>query len=422
LKSRVDFIYSDDSFEKDSNVYWKKVGKKRNGQMESFVGKHSAMEHAVSEIVAPTDSPEVKLRKIYARVQQIRNKSYEQTKTEQEQKRDKEKVPDNVESIWKKQYAEAGQLTWLFLALARAAGFDASGIWVSERQNYFFIPQTMDGRRLDENVVVVKLNGNDVFFDPGSAFVPFGMLPWSETGVAGLKLDKEGGTWIQTPVPSASDSAIQRKAQLKLADTGDLEGKVVITYTGLEASQRRLQERLADDTERKKYLEDEVKEAVPVACEVELTNQPDWKSSSPSFVAEFSLKVPGWVAGAGRRALMPVGLFSAPEKRLFDHADRVHPIYFEFPFQRSDDVSIDLPLGWQISTVPQPHTLDAKAITYKMEAANEKGTLHLNRTLDVDVLLLPPAHYATLRKVFQVVRTGDEEQVILQPGSASARN
>ena len=152
--------------------------------------------------------------------------------------------------------------------------------------------------------------------------------------VAGLKLDKEGGTWIQTPVPSASDSAIQRKAQLKLADTGDLEGKVVITYTGLEASQRRLQERLADDTERKKYLEDEVKEAVPVACEVELTNQPDWKSSSPSFVAEFSLKVPGWVAGAGRRALMPVGLFSAPEKRLFDHADRVHPIPIYHPDQR----------------------------------------------------------------------------------------
>ncbi|HVI77965.1 MAG TPA: DUF3857 domain-containing protein [Candidatus Acidoferrum sp.] len=422
LKSRVDFIYSDDAFEKDSNAYWKKVGKKRNSQMESFIGKRSAMEHALSEIVSPTDSPEVKLRKIYARVQQIRNRSYEQEKTEQEQKRDKEKALENVEGVWKKQYAEGYQLTWLFLALARAAGFDASGIWVSERRNYFFTPQTMDGRRLDENIVVVKLNGNDVFFDPGAAFVPFGMLPWSETGVAGLKLDKDGGTWIQTPVPSAADSAIQRKAQLKLTDTGDLEGKLTLTYTGLEASQRRVLERLADDTERKKYLEEEVKETVPVACEVELTNQPDWKSSSPSFVAEFSLKVPGWVSGAGRRALMPVGVFSAPEKRLFDHADRVHPVYFEFPFQRLDDVSIDLPLGWQISTVPEVHTVDAKVITYKMEAANEKGTLHLNRNLNVDILLLAQEHYATLRKVFQIVRTGDEQQVILQPGAASARN
>lgn len=76
LKSRVDFIYSEDPFEKDPDTYWKKRGKKLNGQMESFVGKRGAMEQALSQIVSPGDSPEVKLRKIYARVQQIRNTSY----------------------------------------------------------------------------------------------------------------------------------------------------------------------------------------------------------------------------------------------------------------------------------------------------------------------------------------------------------
>ena len=73
---------------------------------------------------------------------------------------------------------------------------------------------------------------------------------------------------------------------------------------------------------------------------------------------------------------------------MFDHADRVHPIYFEFPFQRTDDVSIDLPLGWQIATVPKPQKHDAKAITYTLEAKNDKGTLHLNRALNVDILIL----------------------------------
>ena len=421
LKSRVDFIYSDEGFEKDPDKYWRKLGKKRNDQLESFVGKRKAMEQAVAEIVSPGDSPEVKLQKIYARVQQIRNTSYEQQKSEQELKRDKEKDPGNVEAIWKKQYGNGAELTWLFLALARAAGFEASGMWLADRSNYFFIPQTMDGRRLDANVVVVKLDGKDVFFDPGAAFTPFGMLPWTETAVRGLKLDKDGGTWVETSLPTSTDSGIQRKAELKLTETGDLEGKLTVTYTGLEAAQRRVEEHLADDTQRKKLLEDEVSWAIPAACEVELTNQPDWKSSS-SLVAEYTLKVPGWVSGAGRRALLPVGLFGAPEKHLFDHADRVHPIYFEFPFQRADDVSIDLPLGWEITTVPEQQKLDAKAITYVLEAKNNKGTLHLNRVLNVDVLLLPTKNYATLRKIFQVVRTGDEEQIILQPGGTTASN
>jgi uncharacterized protein DUF3857 len=422
LKSRVDFIYSEDFFEKDADAYWKKLGKNRNSQMESFIGKRSSMEQAVAGIVAAGDSPEVKLHKIYGRVQQIRNTSYEQEKTEQEQKRKKEKAPDNVEGIWKKQYADGVQLTWLFLALARAAGFDASGVWVSDRQNYFFSPKTMDGRRLDANVVVVKVAGKDMFFDPGAAFVPFGLLPWSETGVAGLKLDKDGGTWIETSLPAASESETRRKADLKLNETGDLEGKVTVTYTGLEASQRRVEERLADDAERKKYLEDELKEAIPVACDADLTNKPDWTNSSSPLIAEFSLKVPGWISGAGKHVLVPVGLFSAPEKHLFDHADRVHPIYFHFPFERVDDINIDLPLGWQVSTLPKPQTVDAKAIIYNTEAKNDKGTLHLSRALNVDITLLPQENYGTLRRVFQFVRTADEQQAMLQPGAATASN
>lgn len=422
MKSRVDFIYSDEPFETNQDVYWKKWGKKHYGQLEAFVGKKHEMEQAVAQIISAGDPPEVKLQKIYARVQQIRNTTFEPEKTDQEQKRAKEKPIENVEGIWKKQYGDGQQLTWLFLALARAAGFEASGMWVADRQNYFFFPQAMDGSRLDGNIVIVKVNGKEMFFDPGAAYVPFGILPWSETGVKGLKLDKDGGSWIDAPMPFPAESAIQRKGEFKLTDTGDLEGKLTVTYTGLEAWQRRLEENLADDADKKKYMENEVKEAIPAACEVDLSNRPEWKSSSPSLVAEFSVKIPGWVSAAGRRALLPVGLFSAPEKHLFDHAERVHPIYFNFPFQRSDDVSIDLPLGWQISSLPKVKPLDAKAITYNLEATDDKGTLRLSRKLNVDITLLPQQNYGTLRQIFQVVRTADEQQVILQPGATTASN
>jgi hypothetical protein len=295
-------------------------------------------------------------------------------------------------------------------------------MWVPNRRNYFFNPNTMDGGRLDSNVVVVKLNGKDLFFDPGTAFTPFGMLPWVETGVTGLKLDKDGGAWLETSLPPSSDSGIKRKAELKVDETGNLEGKVTVSYTGLEAWQRRVEERLVDDAERKKYLENEVREAIPAACEVELTNQPDWKSSSTPLTAEYTLKVPGWVAGAGKRALLPVGLFGNPEKRLFDHAERVHPVYFEFPFERADEISIDLPLGWQTSTVPKPANLDAKAITYTLTTQNDKGTLHIKRVLDVNIIMLAADKYPTLRQIFQIVRTGDEQQIVLLPGGSTASN
>ncbi len=147
LKARVDFNYEELLFQRDAAEYWKTVGKERNGQLESFVGRRKAMEDAVSQIVSPNDPQEVKLRKIYDRVQHLRNTSYELRKTEQEEKREKEKTAENVEDVWKRGYGNGVQLTWLYLGLVRAAGFEAYGCWVSDRREYFFTP----GRRKVES-------------------------------------------------------------------------------------------------------------------------------------------------------------------------------------------------------------------------------------------------------------------------------
>jgi hypothetical protein len=422
LKSRVDFTYTEDFNINNATEFWKKRGKKLNGEVESFIGKPKAMEQAVAQIVSPSDAPMTKLEKIYARVQQLRNTSYEIEKTEKEQKRAKEKENSNVEDVWKHAYGNGRELNWLFLALARAAGFEANSVFLSDRRHYFFNPAMMDANKLNSDVVVVKLDGKDVFCDPGAAFTPLGLLEWPETAVPGLRLDKDGGSWIQTARPQSGDSRIVRKADLTLSETGDIEGKVSITLTGLEALRWRVEERHEDEADRKKVLEDLAKEYIPATCDVELANKPDWTSSAAPLVAEFKLKIPGWASGAGRRAMLPVGLFSASEKQVFEREQRVHPIYFEFPSQKEDDVTVTLPSGWTVSSVPKPQNQDAKAALYSLQVEEGKGTVHLARKLNFDLLILDVKFYPALRNFFQIVRTGDEEQVVLQPGKASASN
>jgi hypothetical protein len=422
LRSRVDFIYEEGFAAKDQASYWKNFGKKRDGQLESFIGKRNAMLQAVAQIVSPNDSQDVKLRKIYDRVQQIRNTSYEVQKTEQELKREKEKPAENVEDVWKRGYGDGAQLTWLFLGLVRAAGFDAYGCWVSSRAQYFFSPVTMQSSKLNANVVLVKLNGKDVYFDPGAAFTPYGLLTWAETSVPGLRLDKDGGTWIVTTLPQSSESRIERTGNMKLSDTGDLEGKITVTYTGLEAMYHRLEERNADEVERKKSLEERLTSQVGSAAEAELTNKPDWTGSETPLVAEFNLKIPGWASNAGKRVMIPAAIFTAGEKGVFEHANRVQPIYFEYPHAKSDDVTIELPPGWQISSVPPEQVRDGHVIVYTLKVESTPGSLRLTRKLTVDVLLLEQKYYAALRNFFQSVRTSDGVQIVVLPGEIHASN
>lgn len=422
LKSRVDFIYEEGITAKDEAGYWKDFGKKRNGELESFVGKRKAMEQAVAQIVSPSDSQDAKLRKIYDRVQQIRNTTYELQKTEQEEKREKEKPPENVEEIWKRGYGDGVRLTWLFLGLVRAAGFEAYGCWVSSRSQYFFNRVTMEGAKLNANVVLVKLNGKDLYFDPGGAFTPFGLLEWSETGVAGLRLDKDGGTWIRTTLPLASESRIERSGKLKLSDTGDLEGKITVTYIGLEAMYHRLEVRHADEVARKKFMEERVTSQIGAAAEAELTNQPDWASSETPLVAEFNLKIPGWASNAGKRVVLPAAVFTAGEKGIFEHANRVQPIYFDYPHEKADDLTVELPVGWQVTSVPPAQDQNGKVVVYKLKVDKSPGSLRLTRELTVDILLVEQKYYSALRNFFQAVRSGDGEQIVLQPGEIHASN
>ena len=238
--------------------------------------------------------------------------------------------------------------------------------------------------------------------------------------VPGLRLDRDGGGWINTPLPGASQSQIIRKAELKATMEGDLEGKLTLTYTGLEALTKRSRQRYEDDQARKKYMEELVKDYISVESEVEMTNHPDWQSSSPELVAEFKVKIPGWISSIGKRMLLPVGIFSASEKGLFDHVERLYPVYFDYPFQKVDDIQIELPEEMAISNLPAPAQRPGQVASYTLTAEKDKNVLRIKRTLKVDALILQVNQYPALRSFYQYVRTGDDAQVMVQPQVAAA--
>ena len=120
--------------------------------------------------------------------------------------------------------------------------------------------------------------------------------------------------------------------------------------------------------------------------------------------------------------MIPAAIFTAAEKGTFEHANRVHPIYFEYPHEKADDITVELPPGWQVGSVPKEQDQNGNVVRYILKVENNAGTLRLTRKLTIDVLMLEQKYYAALRNFFQAVRTGDAEQIVLQPGEIHASN
>ena len=91
-------------------------------------------------------------------------------------------------------------------------------------------------------------------------------------------------------------------------------------------------------------------------------------------------------------------------------------------FEKVDDITIELPAGWQTTSLPTAQNQNGKVVVYTLKVESDKNKLHLTRKLAIDLLLAEAKYYPAVRNFFQTVRTGDEEQIVLQPGATVSVN
>jgi hypothetical protein len=68
-----------------------------------------------------------------------------------------------------------------------------------------------------------------------------------------------------------------------------------------------------------------------------------------------------------------------------------------------------------VNSSPQPTRENRKVLDYASSSEVKNGSLHLKRELTVATLLVEAKDYGTIQNFFEIVRTGDEEQIILTP-------
>jgi Domain of Unknown Function with PDB structure (DUF3857) len=401
--------------------FWQEAGLRWNDEAEGFIGGYKEMKNAAAEAAGSETDSEKRLRRLYARAQQIRNLTYERERTQEEDKRENLKPNQNVMDVLGRAYGNRIDVTRFFVALARAGGFKASIVRSGNRSERIFDRGLLHSDQLDTEIALVRLNGNDIYLDPGTRFCPFGLLRWVRTSTKGLKLDKKGGTFVDVPMASYQMALVRRSADLSLEADGTLEGEITVQFNGSEALERRLEALDTDEAGKKKGLEDEVKEWLPHGADAKLTSAQGWESSDDPLDARFAITVPSYGTLAGKRLLVAGYLFQAKERDAFKQQERKFPVYFPFAFEEDDSVNIRVPAGFTLESAPQPQSANIGFAGYQSANRFQGSELLTQRVLKVNGIFFRPEQYAEVRGFFNTVRAGDEQQAVLQGGSIHAQ-
>jgi hypothetical protein len=421
-RPRVDFYYyGGPTFGTDTYAAWASVAKSACQGIEKFLSQDNGVERLIAETVRPDDSSEVRVRKLYERVQEMRSLSFEDEKTKAQVKRENLKRAENVSDVLKNGYGWQGELDLLFLASLKRIGVEAWFLDVARRDGeIFFVPDIVSLSHLPARAVLVHLNEKEYVLDPATPLLPFGWLPWGETSVKALRLDAVAGGLITTPATHATDSAVERRAQLKLDESGGLEGTVIVTYSGLEAFDRRFDARTLDLVAKRESLEKELQKWIPRPSEVTLQNQPQWSRSNSALTAEFHVKIKDWATPAGQRLLCPEGVFSGADHSSFQLDTRIHDLYFPFPSETRDSISLSIPVGYRIDVLPAAKSRNLVFLSYATEVRSAGAAAEISRRVTLGNTNLPVSVYGGVRAFYQDLQLADESSIVLSAGKASS--
>jgi Domain of Unknown Function with PDB structure (DUF3857)/Transglutaminase-like superfamily len=403
----------------NADKFWQEIGKALHEIFERYIGNRKEVKEAALQAIGTETDPEKKLRKLYDRAQQIRNLSYEREKSEQELKKEKIKENENLGDIVKRGYGDSEDITAFFVGMARAAGFDAQLLLASNRRNAFFSSKLLSLENLGGRVALVKLNGKELYLQPGIRFCPFGMMRWTNTSTDALMFDKKGGTFVTVPPLTSQQSLTHRVATMELTDEGSLKGELLVEFKGQEALEHRLDALNSDEAGRKKDLEDEVKSWLPGGARVKMLSVQGWETPEEPLVAKLNVEIGGYASSVGKRLLLPSLLFQSEQKDAFKHADRKYPVYFLYAFTERDRVVVKLPAGYTLESVPSKQNIGIGYASYQSVSASDSKQLVSERLLQFNAIFVPLSKYAELKDFMSKLQAGDEQQVVLRVEAAS---
>lgn len=413
LKPRITFFYNLGKLG-TPDEFWKKFGKESADEVERFIGNRSGIKKAVDALVLPADDPTTKLKKIYGRVQQLENLSFEEEKSAQEERRAKRRDSRHVEDLLTAGYGYRGQLNRLFVAMARAAGLEANTALVATRDETFFWKELLTGSQFDVEVASVMIDGKEHFFDPGTPAAPFGMLPWDASGVPTLRLQKkDDAVWTKTPEERKEAAQIIRRASLRL-DEGILKGTVRVEFTGQQALVRRMSWLHDDDAARRKAFEDEVKTWLPEGAKVTIKSLDGTTVADAPITGVMDVELPGLESAAGSRTLLRLSVFESRSKNPFAPEKRKHSMYFEYNNSVIDEVDLELPAGYSVESLPRSTRDDLRALTFDSKWTRDETSVKYKRQLDTDTLLVGVENYKLVRSFFSKIQSADEENLVLR--------
>ncbi|GAC1446696.1 MAG: hypothetical protein NVSMB56_07830 [Pyrinomonadaceae bacterium] len=417
-------VYYTEDNKAEPSKYWKDFGKKIYGEYKGSMKINDDVRQTAASITAGAATADEKLRKLHEFCRAKIKNANSATSGLSREERVSFKESKNPAETLKRGIGTGKDISLLFAALATAAGFEARVVRLSDRSDIFFDQLFADSYFLRVYDIAVRENENDKWrvIDPGSRYVPYGMLLWQEEGNQALVSDPKEPVFIQTPLSPPEKTRKKRTANLKLSEDGTLEGVVRVEYTGHFSIEKKYENEAESPSQREETLKNSVRAQMSTAelsdIRIENVTDPD-----KPFAYQYHVRVPGFAERTGKRLFLQPSFFQRGVAPLFPNSQRKYNVYFHFPWSEEDSVEIELPAGFALDNADAPAPFkvgDVVSYSVRMGITEDGHTLIYKRNFLFKGILVAVQNYTAVKQIFDVLHKADNHTITLKLKSAAA--
>jgi hypothetical protein len=334
----------------------------------------------------------------------------------------KDKRGDASDTIANKKGDEF-DIDMLFASLAKANGFEVAVARCNDRMHADWSANCLIEETIPDWAVAVKVGKEWKFFQPGRAYVPFGMLQAGNEGTAAIVGNHKAAEVVTTQYAHSNESLLTRNGEFTLSKDGTLQGKVHMRYTGHKAQALKNDYASLSPQKRDEKLKADLHMLMPAAdiSNIEFKNIAD---PLADVDVSYEVTVPGYAEATQKRIFVQPDYFGKGAKPMFLRESRKFDVRFPYTWEEHDSVKITYPDNFTVEDGQMPaDLLDLPTFAYKAHLVKDAANHQLvyTREMKVNVRDVMLNFYKDLKAIFDAINNEDQNSQTLRASQNSVK-
>ncbi len=309
---------------------------------------------------------------------------------------------------YKKHVGNSTNINLGLVVLLRKLGYETYPVALSTRSNGLLNVHSPSFEKLNYMVAYTKVNGEFILLDATDELLPYYLLPPRCLNQRGRIIDRDTSEWVSM-IPAKKHKTVTSYNMI-LENDINLSGSVDYAFYDYAAYDTR--KKLEKSADVEEYIEANTKQGM-------IINDVEFKNVDSIYLPvkeTYDITCENILQRNDSLIYLPMMLFEKIENNPFNNKERLYPIDFNYPIERSGTINITIPANFDVVEIPAPLILSTpdKEIDYIYSISQLGDKIILNYRLRINNYQISMTEYSNLSAMYEYIIEKEAEPLVLK--------